>query len=181
MTAIKFAAQKHFKQLRKDKKTPFVVHPLTVAIAVNKVSNDENVLIAALLHDVIEDTITSIKEIENKFGKKVATLVLELTHDMNPLISKIKRKENSIEKIKFLSTKAAIIKYCDILCNNQELVFQLYENEKEIRKNFNWSMEEKLEYEYKRLQEFKIHHKNINIKELENCLKEIEIVLNSKY
>lgn len=177
MTAIKFAAKKHHSQLRKDSYTPFIVHPLVVAITTAKLTKKEDNLIAAVLHDVIEDTKTSFEEIENMFGSKVSNLVKELTHDLTPNISKDVRKLKSIEKIKHLSKPAALIKYCDILCNNQELLIQLKEEGASFIKSFNWSMREKYEYEVRRLEEFKKNHKNIDTKELEICLEKIKVVI----
>ena len=79
--AYNFAKQKHRYQLR-DNGEQYIYHPVRVAklIALYKPSKNEDVLIAsALLHDTMEDTYTSYKELKDNFGEKVASIVVELT------------------------------------------------------------------------------------------------------
>ena len=79
--AMKFAAQAHDGQYRRDKKTPYIIHPMRVYnhLATHGETNIA-VLTAALLHDVVEDTSATLEEIEKVFGTKVATIVDLLTH-----------------------------------------------------------------------------------------------------
>jgi len=81
--AVSFAAQQHDGQFRKDGKTPYVAHPMRVALVVRHVfgSDDETALIAALLHDLIEDTTTDYDDLIEQFGKDVADAVAALTKD----------------------------------------------------------------------------------------------------
>jgi len=72
------ALKAHEKQVRKSGE-PYIVHPILVAAIVAVISNDEAMAIAALLHDVVEDTATPIEEIEQNFGEDVAHLVQGLT------------------------------------------------------------------------------------------------------
>ena len=72
------ALKAHEKQVRKSGE-PYIVHPILVAAIVAVISNDEAMAIAALLHDVVEDTATLIEEIEQNFGEDVAHLVQGLT------------------------------------------------------------------------------------------------------
>lgn len=79
--AYAFAKQKHKYQLR-DNGEPYIYHPVRVAklIAIYKPSKNEDILIAsALLHDTLEDTYTSYRELKENFGEKVASIVVELT------------------------------------------------------------------------------------------------------
>ena len=76
-----FAKQKHKFQLRDDGQ-PYIYHPVRVArlIAIYKPSKNEDILVAsALLHDTLEDTYTSYRELKENFGEKVASIVVELT------------------------------------------------------------------------------------------------------
>ena len=81
--AVSFAARAHTGQLRKDGQTPYAAHPFRVAMIVRHLFDcgDENAMIAALLHDTIEDTTTDFDELEEKFGIEAAKLVAALTKD----------------------------------------------------------------------------------------------------
>ena len=76
--AYHYAIQAHKTQLRKSGE-PYIVHPILVASIVASITNDASMAIAALLHDVVEDTSTTIEEIEHLFDKDVAHLVQGLT------------------------------------------------------------------------------------------------------
>ncbi len=76
-----FGIEKHKDQLDDDGEPYFWSHCWVVASAVHTITNDEDVIIAALLHDTIEDTDTTYEELEKEFGKKVADLVMEVTHE----------------------------------------------------------------------------------------------------
>jgi len=82
--AVSFAARKHQHQLRKDGVTPYVAHPIRVMMVLRDVFgiDDEEVLAAAVLHDVIEDTPTDFDEVEENFGPEVARLVSAMSKDM---------------------------------------------------------------------------------------------------
>ena len=76
--AYQYAAEKHKNQLRKDG-SPYVIHPLAVAEIVAEMGLDTDAILAALLHDCIEDTDSTHDEIAKKFGKTVAELVEGVT------------------------------------------------------------------------------------------------------
>jgi len=76
--ALELSIKAHEGQVRKSGE-PYVIHPILVAVITAYFSNDEHMVIAALLHDVVEDTETTIEEIEELFGKDVAHIVNGLT------------------------------------------------------------------------------------------------------
>jgi GTP pyrophosphokinase len=78
LDALEFATDAHVSQFRKSGE-PYIIHPILVSCIVATITNDEAMSIAALLHDVVEDTETSIKDIEKYFGHDVANLVEGLT------------------------------------------------------------------------------------------------------
>jgi guanosine-3',5'-bis(diphosphate) 3'-pyrophosphohydrolase len=82
--AASFAAREHEHQVRKDGRTPYVAHPVRVAmvVALRFGVTDEATLSAALLHDVIEDTGTDYDDLDERFGPDVADIVACLTKDM---------------------------------------------------------------------------------------------------
>ena len=73
--ALEFAMKAHRGQVRKGSSVPYIVHPIETALIVMTLSDDQDVIIAALFHDVIEDTKYGAKEIEMAFGERVARLV----------------------------------------------------------------------------------------------------------
>src|SRR5436190_22461105 len=82
--ALTFAAERHRNQRRKDAgASPYINHPIAVAavLATEAAVTDEVTLIAALLHDTVEDTETSLEELQKRFGAEVAHLVREMSDD----------------------------------------------------------------------------------------------------
>ncbi len=77
--AIELAARAHHNQVRKGTEIPYVVHPLAVAAGLIRLECPEHTVIAALLHDVLEDTSVSAEEIRSRFGPEVAALVQGLS------------------------------------------------------------------------------------------------------
>ncbi|MBD3253535.1 MAG: HD domain-containing protein [Candidatus Lokiarchaeota archaeon] len=114
--AINYAFLKYKKLKRKSSNLPYVVHPIRIlailrAYEYNEFEN-EDLMIAALFHDIVEDTDTPLKEIRRKFGTKVANLVEELTkpEDKN-------KKDQWLESFKDASREAKIIKMADRIDN----------------------------------------------------------------
>lgn len=120
---VDFAAEKHRFQTRKNKeKTPYISHPIGVAynaMAVGEV-RDVDVIIGALLHDTVEDTQTTFEEIENKFGKRAASLVREVTDDRSLALET--RKRMQVISASQKSIGAAQIKLADKLFNLNDLM-----------------------------------------------------------
>lgn len=75
--AITFSAQVHEGQVRKVDKSPYILHPLEVAAIAGTLTQDEDILAAALLHDTVEDTSTTIQEILDRFGERIASYVAQ--------------------------------------------------------------------------------------------------------
>jgi len=116
--AISFAAKKHTDQKRKGADNhPYINHPLEVLNLLTNVGGveDFDVLIAAVLHDTIEDTETTREEITGLFGAAVCGMVLELTDDKS--LPKAERKRLQIEHAPHISLGARQIKLCDKISN----------------------------------------------------------------
>jgi guanosine-3',5'-bis(diphosphate) 3'-pyrophosphohydrolase len=116
--AIRFAAGKHRNQRRKDSlKSPYINHPIEVLLLLWEVGQvrDSEVLLAAVLHDTVEDTNTSAGEISETFGEKVAEYVLEVSDDKS--LPKKKRKQKQIEEASQKSQGAKLISLGDKSCN----------------------------------------------------------------
>lgn len=79
--AIKFAVDCHAGQIRKMANTPYILHPLEVASIIATITTNEDVMIAGVLHDTVEDCNLDPQIIREKFGKRVAALVQSETED----------------------------------------------------------------------------------------------------
>ena len=79
--AIKFATDCHAGQVRKMANSPYILHPMEVASIIGSITDDENVMIAGLLHDTIEDCNVDPRLIKEKFGARVSALVQSETED----------------------------------------------------------------------------------------------------
>ena len=120
--ALQFAAEKHKGQLRKGNlKTPYINHPIKVAFVLQTIGGvtDENVLAAALLHDVIEDTDATHKDLANLFNTKIADIVIEISDEKG--LDREVRKRLQIQDAVNLSYEAKIIRIADKLYNIQDV------------------------------------------------------------
>ena len=118
LTAMDFAARKHRDQRRKDpEKSPYINHPIAVALLVAGVGGvvDAVTILAAILHDTVEDTDTSFAELEASFGREVRDVVAEVTDDKSLL--KDERKRLQVEHAPHASLRAKIVKLADKTCN----------------------------------------------------------------
>lgn len=79
--ALCFATEKHSGQVRKLAKTPYILHPMEVAAIVGTMTDDRELLAAAVLHDTVEDTDTTLEEIQENFGRRVSLLVMTETEE----------------------------------------------------------------------------------------------------
>ncbi|WP_440616938.1 HD domain-containing protein [Cysteiniphilum sp. 6C5] len=122
--ADNFAASKHNGQLRKYTGEPYIVHPRAVKALVGQVDHTEEMLIASLLHDTVEDTDTTLSEIEASFGKEVAELVYWLTDVSQPDDgNRAIRKALDRAHISKAPPAAKTIKIADLI-DNSKSIFQ---------------------------------------------------------
>ena len=138
LKAIKFSAEKHRNQRRKDEQeSPYINHPIEVANVLWTVGDvyDVTTIVGALLHDTIEDTNTTPEEILNNFGKDVLALVLEVSDDKN--LPKKERKIKQIKKASFLSFRAKQLKLADKICNISDIANYPPQN---------WSWQRRVDY-----------------------------------
>ena len=118
LAAARFAAEKHAGQKRKgDAGEPYINHLIEVAELAASSSDmlDENLIVAAFLHDAVEDVEVTPQEIEEKFGADVAGLVLELTDDKS--LPKQVRKALQVQNAPKKSPRAQTLKLADKISN----------------------------------------------------------------
>ncbi|XP_065828444.1 guanosine-3',5'-bis(diphosphate) 3'-pyrophosphohydrolase MESH1-like [Oscarella lobularis] len=122
IAAINFAAIKHADQRRSDpSQTPYINHPIGVMHILCNEANvcDLDVLKAAVLHDTVEDTETTIGEIEENFGDHVRSIVAEVTDDKS--LPKAERKRLQVVNAPKKSREAKLVKLADKLYNLRDL------------------------------------------------------------
>jgi (p)ppGpp synthase/HD superfamily hydrolase len=123
LAAARFAAEKHAGQKRKGlAKEPYINHLIEVAelIATASETLDTNLVMAGLLHDTIEDTDTTVKDLEERFGSDVTGLVLEATDDKS--LPKETRKALQIKTAPHKSPRAQTLKLADKVSNLRSLL-----------------------------------------------------------
>ena len=122
LKAIAFAADKHRHQRRKDPEaSPYINHPIELAnvlVHEGRVT-DTTVLIAAILHDTLEDTETTPAELAATFGGEIRDIVIEVTD--NKTLKKHKRKELQVKHGPHLTRKARLVKLADKICNLRDV------------------------------------------------------------
>jgi GTP diphosphokinase / guanosine-3',5'-bis(diphosphate) 3'-diphosphatase len=134
LEALDFAAERHSGQRRKGPDAaPYVNHLIEVAMLVSSVGGveDVDVLIAAVLHDVLEDTPTSAEEVEQRFGPRVRSLVEALSDDKS--LPRPRRRQITLEELPEMDAQAKVIKLADLSSNIKLLPP-------------NWTPERQLEY-----------------------------------
>ena len=121
--AMEFATWKHRFQKRKQGES-YITHPVAVCKILRDAGiTDAEILAGALLHDTVEDTDTTIEEIREKFGDKVALYVTEATDDKS--VDKCTRKKHQVEKVKNASFGGKMIKVGDKIHNVSCLINEI--------------------------------------------------------
>jgi guanosine-3',5'-bis(diphosphate) 3'-pyrophosphohydrolase len=121
--AADFAAFKHRRQRRKDAEaSPYINHPLALARVLKLEAGvaELDVLVAAILHDTVEDTETTVEELEREFGHAVAAIVAEVTDDKD--LPKPDRKRLQVEHAPHISHQAKLVKLADKICNLRDVL-----------------------------------------------------------
>lgn len=130
--AIQFAARKHHGQLRREAEPlPYITHPFSVALLVAEDGASDDVVIAALLHDTIEDTATTREEIATAFGERVAELVGAVSERKEcggEALSWRSRKEDYLARLEEARDEAVLIAIADKV-DNIESILEAYAHE----------------------------------------------------
>ena len=113
--AIAFAVKAHDGMRRKKSEVPYILHPLEAAVIVGTMTSDQNIIAAAVLHDVVEDTDATLDEIRAHFGQRVWELVQSETEDkrenLPPEATWRIRKEDSLAVLKKAEDIAVLMVY----------------------------------------------------------------------
>lgn len=121
LAATHYAAFWHRDQRRKYTFEPYVLHPIEVAQMVSTVTKDEDMIVASLLHDLLEDTKAPVADVEERFGPRVLKLVIELSEPYAAGNRRI-RKHNEALRLSTISADAQTIKYADLILNSRSII-----------------------------------------------------------
>ena len=113
--AVEFAKKAHEGAVRKGTAVPYIVHPVETALIVALMTTDEEMVAAALLHDVVEDTPVTEEEIRSLFGERIASLVQAESEDKSK--SWCERKQEKIDHLKTTPRDVKILALADKLSN----------------------------------------------------------------
>jgi (p)ppGpp synthase/HD superfamily hydrolase len=126
--ALTLAARAHRSQTRKGSDIPYIVHPVHVSVILLRYGFAEDVVIAGLLHDVVEDQDVPLDEIEAEFGPPVAEMVAVLTEKKKegglPRPWEM-RKEEALEEARQASIEAVAVKAADVLHSTRSMAADL--------------------------------------------------------
>ena len=119
--ALRTASQAHEGQYRKGTKIPYITHPVAVGIILIKAGYNDEVVAAGILHDTVEDTILTLKDIEQEFGPEIAEMVAGSSEPDKSLPWKA-RKEHTVEFLKSASTDIRAVVCADKLHNIRSII-----------------------------------------------------------
>jgi (p)ppGpp synthase/HD superfamily hydrolase len=173
-----FAAEKHAGQTRKTTTIPYIAHLMGVASLVLEFGGDEDMAIAALLHDVVEDCggAPMLKEVRRRFGNRVAKIVDGCTDsDIDPKPPWRGRKETYLRHLKSADAETRLVSAADKLNNARSILSDYREIGESIWVRFNGGREGTLWYYRALVQEFKRSKPNRLMRELELAVQELEM------
>jgi (p)ppGpp synthase/HD superfamily hydrolase len=175
--AFLFAADKHAGQARKASTIPYIAHLIGVASLVLEAGGDEDLAIAALLHDVVEDCggKPMLKEVRKRFGKRVAKIVEGCTDsDTLPKPPWRERKENYLAHLKTADADTCLVSAADKLNNVRSILSDYREIGESVWSRFNGGREGTLWYYRALLEEFVRRKPNRISREFNLAVKDLE-------
>lgn len=176
--AIRAAAVLHQGQVRKGQSPyPYITHPFAVSCIIADYTNDEDTIIAGLLHDTLEDTEYSEKELEVDFGPRVLEIVLGVTEDKNVKTWQA-RKASYLAALKHAPPESYIVAAADKIHNLRSVVEEYHEDPEGYLRNFGGSLEERFAH-YERLADlFGVKLGNDIIREFDHVFSEYKRLIN---
>lgn len=179
LRAFLFAAEKHAAQTRKASTIPYIAHLMGVASLVLEAGGDEDLAIAALLHDVVEDCggAPMLKEVRRRFGKRVAKVVDGCTDaDTYPKPPWRERKEKYIRHLKAADADTRLVSAADKLNNVRSILSDYRALGESVWSRFNGGREGTLWY-YRTLRDQFLRHKRNRItRDLELAVNELDLL-----
>ncbi len=143
--ADQLAERAHTGQTRKESAVPYITHPRAVAAKLKEHGFKDEVLAAALVHDVVEDTLVTLEEVRHELGEEVAALVEPVTHD--DTLTWEEKKQKYIDTVRTASDEVKAISVADKIHNAESFIAGYEAQGAEMWKHFNRGREKKLWFE----------------------------------
>ncbi len=134
--ALKFAIEAHSGTERRGKGYPYIIHPMEAAAIVATFTNDQAMLAAAVLHDTVEDTDTTIEQLRTLFGERVALLVQLETAPQDPSLSWRERKTAQVKQLASAPYDSKVVALGDKLSNMRGIALDHQQIGDEVWKRF---------------------------------------------
>src|SRR5271170_3130507 len=181
--AFRYAAEKHAGQTRKQTAVPYLSHLMAVASLVLEAGGDEDMAIAALLHDVVEDCggLPRLREIRKQFGSRVAKIVEGCTDSFGePKAEWVERKKDYLREVKQADAETRLVSASDKLHNVRTILADYRKDGEAIWARFNGKKEGTLWYYRALSDEYRRKGPNRNTSELEIAVAELERMVGYK-
>ena len=149
--AVIFATEAHKGTERRGKAYPYIIHPMEAASIVATITNDQEMLAAAVLHDTVEDTEVTIEQIREKFGERVAELVRHETAPMDESLTWRERKAIQIRQLADAPYDSKVVALGDKLSNMRAIARDYAEQGDELWKLFHAKDPKDHEWHYRGL------------------------------
>jgi (p)ppGpp synthase/HD superfamily hydrolase len=182
LKAFQFASKMHAGQVRKASKIPYIAHLMGVASVVLEAGGDEDLAIAALLHDVVEDCggAPMLQKVRKQFGARVAKVVEGCTDtDTYPKPPWRERKEQYLEHLKHADADTRLVSAADKLNNVRSILSDYREVGEFVWERFSGGREGTLWYYRALLDEFLHHPLNRVTRDLDLAVRELESLAGS--
>ena len=175
--AFRYAAEKHYGQTRKQSAVPYLSHLMAVASLVLEAGGDEDMAIAALLHDVVEDCggMPRLREVRKQFGSRVAKMVEGCTDSFDePKPEWVERKNGYLREVKHADVNTRLVSASDKLHNVRTILADYRQHGEGIWKRFTGKKEGTLWYYRALSDEYQRRSPNRITRELEIAVAELE-------
>jgi (p)ppGpp synthase/HD superfamily hydrolase len=181
--AFRYAADKHAGQTRKQTAVPYLSHLMAVTSLVLEGGGDEDMAIAALLHDVVEDCggMPRLREIRKMFGARVSKIVEGCTDSFSdPKLPWIVRKKEYLERLKHEDAETRLVSASDKLHNVRTVIADYRQDGESIWKRFSGGRDGTLWYYRALSDEFQQRKANRITRELAIAVRELEKAVGTK-
>ncbi len=175
--AFRYAAEKHDGQTRKQSAVPYLSHLMAVASLVLEAGGDEDMAIAALLHDVVEDCggMPRLREIRRQFGPRVAKIVEGCTDSFGePKPEWVERKKDYLREVKHADVETRLVSASDKLHNVRTILADYRLHGEKIWKRFSGKREGTLWYYRALSNEYQQRNPNRITRELEIAVAQLQ-------
>jgi (p)ppGpp synthase/HD superfamily hydrolase len=181
--AFRYAAEKHDGQTRKQSAVPYLSHLMAVASLVLEAGGDEDMAIAALLHDVVEDCggMPRLREIRKQFGPRVSKVVEGCTDSFGePKPEWVERKKDYLREVKHAGVETRLVSASDKLHNVRTILADYRQHGEAIWTRFTGKREGTLWYYRALSDEYRRRSPNRNTRELEIAVAQLEQAVGQK-